>query len=247
MTLRKNYRALGLKSTLFGLSLFAATSHALEPVNVTASADDGNGPLNTLDNNLSTRWSAFGDGQFIAYELGSQRHQIDGLEVAFFRGNERTATIQVQVSDDADNWTTVWSGDQPNQTTQLQSLPIDAQGRFLRIVGFGNTSNSWNSITEVEIDASPVSDPTNNVGQRLTPLSVTASADDGNVAENTLDNDLDTRWSALGDGQSIAYDFGDVRQQFTGVDIAFFRGNERTANFEIQVSDNANNLSLIHI
>ncbi|NLG85578.1 MAG: discoidin domain-containing protein, partial [Firmicutes bacterium] len=36
-----------------------------------------------------------------------------------------------------------------------------------------------------------------------TPLpivAVSASADDGNVPANAIDGDLDTRWSALGDG-----------------------------------------------
>jgi hypothetical protein len=32
---------------------------------VSASADDGNVPANTLDDNLGTRWSAKGDGQWI--------------------------------------------------------------------------------------------------------------------------------------------------------------------------------------
>src|SRR5690348_14520945 len=38
---------------------------------VSASTDDGNIPQNTLDNNLATRWSAQGDGQWIQYDLGT--------------------------------------------------------------------------------------------------------------------------------------------------------------------------------
>ena len=41
------------------------------------------------------------------------------------------------------------------------------------------------------------------------PVAVTASLDDGNIAENTLDSDLSSRWSARGVGQWIEYDLGD--------------------------------------
>jgi len=226
-----------LKCALLALPLYTMTSHALVPESVTASSDDGNIASNTLDTNLATRWSALGDGQWIAYELGAENHQIDSLSLAFFKGDQRTANFQVQVSNDTQTWTTVWSGDQPSSTLELQTIALDTQGRYLRILGFGNSQNGWNSITEVEIDATPVSAPTPE--SPIAPASVSASADDGNSPQNTLDNDLATRWSANGDGQWIAYDLGPVRQQITGIDIAFFRGDQRTANFEIQVSDNA--------
>jgi len=182
-------------ASFFLLSLLATAGHALEPVNVTASADDGNAPLNTLNNNLSTRWSALGDGQWIAYELGAGVYQINAIELAFYKGDERTANFQIQVSSDANTWTTVWSGDQPISTTGLQSIPLDAQGRYIRIVGFGNSSNNWNSITEVEInDVIPINpgpdpDPTDGI---IEPVSASVSTG-GRPPENTLDNNLATR------------------------------------------------------
>ena len=39
-------------------------------------------------------------------------------------------------------------------------------------------------------------------------ISAEASSDDGNVAANTLDGSLATRWSAQGDGQWIQFDLG---------------------------------------
>src|SRR5438034_2721781 len=44
---------------------------AVPVVSVVASANDGNIPQNTLDNNLATRWSANGDGQWIRYDFGA--------------------------------------------------------------------------------------------------------------------------------------------------------------------------------
>ena len=46
-------------------ALVGSGSYAVEPVSVVASADDGNVPGNTIDNDLATRWSALGDGQWI--------------------------------------------------------------------------------------------------------------------------------------------------------------------------------------
>src|SRR5262249_51963153 len=49
--------------------------------------------------------------------------------------------------------------------------------------------------------------------QEITPgaSGVTASANDGNVPSNAVDNNLDTRWSANGDGQWLQLDLGSVK------------------------------------
>src|SRR3989454_221816 len=72
----------------------------------------------------------------------------------------------------------------------------------------------------------------------LTPLpvaSVIASGDDGNIPQNTLDNNLATRWSASGDGQCIRYDLGAV-MAVGPVNIAWYRGTEWASAFDIEVS-----------
>jgi hypothetical protein len=48
------------------------------------------------------------------------------------------------------------------------------------------------------------------------------------------DGDLNTRWSAQGDGHSIVYDLGSAKN-VGQVDIAWYRGNRRTTDFAIQV------------
>ncbi|MGJ8652541.1 MAG: chondroitinase-B domain-containing protein [Opitutaceae bacterium] len=66
---------------------------------------------------------------------------------------------------------------------------------------------------------------------------VIASADDGNVPSNTLDGNPNTRWAAQGDGQWIRYDLGEVKNVHY-LKISFYKGNERTTNFDIEVSNN---------
>src|SRR5205809_8030294 len=71
----------------------------------------------------------------------------------------------------------------------------------------------------------------------LTPLpvaAVSASGDDGNIPQNTLDNNLATRWSASGDRQWIRYALGAVLA--TGaVNLPWYRGSERASAFHIDV------------
>ena len=69
-----------------------------------------------------------------------------------------------------------------------------------------------------------------HVGTQVT--SVSASGDDGNIPENTLDNNLNTRWSNFGLGSSIEYTFSEP-QLVCNVDISWYRGNERVNDFSI--------------
>src|SRR5213079_2692848 len=58
----------------------------------------------------------------------------------------------------------------------------------------------------------------------LTPFpvaSVVASANDGNLPQNTLDNSLATRWSAQGDGQWIRYDLGASRIAYFDIEVSW--------------------------
>lgn len=73
----------------------------------------------------------------------------------------------------------------------------------------------------------------------LSVQSVTASVsstDDSNVPENTLDHNLDTRWSAEGKGQWIQYDLGS-ETPLRSVSIAWYKGNERKETFDIVTSN----------
>ena len=68
--------------------------------------------------------------------------------------------------------------------------------------------------------------------------SVTASTNDGNLPGNVVDNNLGTRWSAIGDPQWIKLDLGSARI-VTRARIAVFNGNTRQNRFDLQVGDNS--------
>lgn len=130
----------------------AATGTPLAVKAVVASGDDGNVPANTIDGDLGTRWSAEGDGVWIRYDLGTPQ-VVGSVSLAWHKGDTRRDTFDVQLSDDGTSWKTVLS----RKTTSGTSLALqnndftDASGRYVRVVGHGNTSNEWTSVTETTV------------------------------------------------------------------------------------------------
>ncbi|WP_160711220.1 chondroitinase-B domain-containing protein [Chitinophaga solisilvae] len=121
-------------------------------VPVSASSHDGNVPANAIDNDLNTRWSATGNNEWIQFCLGTAA-SVSGVDIAFFKGNERRSLFDVLAGNDGINWTTVASGLQSSGTSlNLESFtftPITA--KYIRIVGHGNNVNAWNSYAEVVV------------------------------------------------------------------------------------------------
>jgi hypothetical protein len=119
---------------------------------VVASGDDGNVAANVLDGDLNTRWSASGDGQWIQFCL-NETVSVSGVKIAFYSGNVRTSTFDVLVGNDGVNWTTAAAGLVSSGTSlSLQTFSFTPKsGKYVRIVGHGNSVNAWNSYSEVEI------------------------------------------------------------------------------------------------
>src|SRR5688572_14708526 len=74
--------------------------------------------------------------------------------------------------------------------------------------------------------------------------SVSANGNDGNVPQNVLDNNLNTRWSNLGIGSWILMDLGST-DTMCSVDIAWFSGHQRTINFVIATSTDGSSFSTV--
>jgi hypothetical protein len=76
---------------------------------------------------------------------------------------------------------------------------------------------------------------------KLAILGISASGDDGNVPQNAIDNDLNTRWTNHGVGSWIQLDLGELKN-VSDVQIAWFKGNRRAYNFEIALYDKIDSL-----
>ncbi|MEP4078606.1 discoidin domain-containing protein [Haloferula sp.] len=153
---------------------------------ITASTyQDPNVPANTVDGNLDpdSRWSANGDPQWIRYDLGAEM-SVHYLKMAVFNGDVRTTNFDVEVSNDDTNWTPVLS----DVDSLFGSLALETyaftptMARYVRIVGHGNSSSSWNSITEVEIWGTIPAPP-------AVPTDLTPTPDNGQVTLTWTESD----------------------------------------------------------
>jgi len=207
---------------------------------VTASTNDGNVPGNTVDGSLATRWSANGDGAWIQYDLGAVK-TLAFVRIAVYNGNARQNRFDLQASTDNTTWTNVLANALTSGTTTAEEdhdFP-DVAARWVRYVGHGATTSTFNSLTEVSLFGSnvPTPTPTPAAFVEVTPSgsAVTASTNDGNVPANVVDNNLGTRWSANGEGAWLQLDLGTTRT-VTHVNVAVHQGNARRNRFDLQVS-----------
>src|SRR6266545_4817669 len=115
-------------------------------------------------------------------------------------------------------------------TLQEETFDIpDTETRYVRYLGHGNSANTWNSLTEVDILAADIR------YTRAAVASATASTSDGNLPHNVLDGNLGTRWSASGDGQWLTLDLG-APLTVGLVELAFSDSGTRQYTFDLQVS-----------
>lgn len=138
----------------YNVTTLSAPVTPLEVVEVNASSSDGNVESNTLDNNLFSRWSASGDGQYIMFDLG-QTKRIGYVGISFYKGDQRYAPIDIQTSNDAITWTNVFSGNSRSDTANMQAFDIpDTDARFVKVIGHGTSDGkTFISLTEVMIYA----------------------------------------------------------------------------------------------
>ncbi|MEE4546247.1 discoidin domain-containing protein [Streptomyces sp. V4-01] len=132
-----------------------ASAATLPIVAATDSSDDGNTASNAIDGNLSSRWSGAGDGVWIRFDLGSVA-TVNSVALAWYDGDSRKSTFDVQLSQDGSAWTTVLSRATSSGTTlNLETYAFTGgQARYVRIVGHGNTSSDsskWTSVTEAAV------------------------------------------------------------------------------------------------
>lgn len=126
---------------------------------VAASEDDGNIPRNVLDGNLQTRWSALGDDQWIAVDLGADG-PVDAIELAFFNGHRRSSYFAVEVAAEGGTWERVLRTESSGTTRDRELFALPARtARYVRVVMYGNSANAWGSITELVVPGRPVELP----------------------------------------------------------------------------------------
>jgi hypothetical protein len=102
---------------------------------------------NAVDGNTGTRWSsAFSDPQWIQVDLGSTQSVC---QVVLTWEAASGKAYQVQVSDDASTWTTVYSSTTGAGGTE--TLNVSGSGRYLRVYGTQRNTGYGYSLWELAV------------------------------------------------------------------------------------------------
>ena len=196
----------------------------------------GNEATKAIDSNLVTKWAYEGEGAYIQADLGSP-DVVCSVDIAWFRGDTRSYNFIISVSNDGQTFRDVVSGKNTGTTQSPERYNIpDVSARYVRVTVNGNSENNLAAISEMSINGRTCSVPQISA--------VGATGNDGNVPQNTLDNNLNTRWSNFGLPSSIRYDLGES-QSICNVDIAWYKGNLRVNTFTISVSNDGINFTPI--
>ena len=201
-------------------------------------------PSNAIDNNGQTRWVNEKKGSWIKLYLEKTK-TICGIDVQWFKGDSRVYSFTVSVSNDNKKFTDVAKLKSSGNTNGIESYNLkEVSARIVRITVTANTENNFASIVELAIgskkSSNPSPPPSSDKCDSNLPISdVTASgSQSGNPASGATDKDQNTRWSNQGFGSWIRLDLGGVKK-ICSLDIAWYRGNERTNTFDIATSNDS--------
>jgi beta-glucosidase-like glycosyl hydrolase len=208
-----------------------------------SSVENGGTPAaNAVDGNAGTRWSsAFSDPQWLQVDLAGTA-AIDQVQLVWETAYARA--FQIQVSNDAANWTTIYST--TTSTGGTQTLAVSGSGRYVRMFGTARATQWGYSLWEFGVYGTigtPPPPPSGTPISQFKPVSA-SSTEGGNAPGAALDGRTNTRWSSLfADPQWIRVDFGNVASITKVVlnwEAAFGRG------YRIETSNDDTNWTAIY-
>ena len=116
--------------------------------------EETHGPENTIDGNMDgdSRWSSESQGgaRTLLLDLGAEQ-VLTSLGIAFFKGDERKTRFAVETSIDGETYEMVIPEQQSGGATgDFETFALEGSAaQFIRLTGYGNESNNWNSIVEI--------------------------------------------------------------------------------------------------
>ena len=150
--------ALVLSALVAGLAAPKASAASCGTTNIAlhqpTTASSIQGPAwpapNATDGSLSTRWSsAASDPQWLLVDLGAT-HTINQVVLAWQSAYGKA--FQIQTSNDAVNWTTIYST--TTGTGGTQTLSVGGSGRYIRMYGTARATGYGYSLWEFSLDCS---------------------------------------------------------------------------------------------
>ncbi|WP_432453724.1 MULTISPECIES: discoidin domain-containing protein [unclassified Agarivorans] len=146
-----------MKKTFLLISALLCSSSAfanLEIVDVKANSHDkAHVAKNVLDSSKKTRWANKGES-WIQFEFAGEQ-KLSKLDLSVFKGDERKASFNLEVSSDGQNWQKVFEAVSSGTTRDYERYnfaPVTA--KFARINGFGtDVSQSWTAFYDIRFQS----------------------------------------------------------------------------------------------
>src|SRR4051812_39510802 len=156
---------------------------------VASSTEGGFTAALAVDGNTGSRWASnYNNAEWIYVDLGASyaiNRVVLNWEAAYGKG------YQIQVSDNATNWTTIFTTATGNGA--IDDLAVTGTGRYVRLNGVTRGTGYGYSLWEFQVYGAPVT--TNNLLSRF--KTTTASSQEGPwAASNVNDGNTTTRWGS---------------------------------------------------
>jgi hypothetical protein len=212
------------------MSLYASYTYSTTSTNTYSAS-------NATDGNTGTRWSSqFTDPQWIYTDLG-QPYNINEVKLSWETAYGKA--YQIQVSNDATNWTTIYSTTTgtggTNDITGLNSV-----GRYVRMYGTVRGTGWGYSLWEFQVYGTSLSENEVAQGKPATSSSVESTAypanygNDGNSGTRWSSQFFDPQWWQVDLGSSMTVDKVDINWE-----------TAYASHYQIQTSTDGNTFTTV--
>ncbi len=147
--------------SVYGLSVPINSTQICANVSVTqinsSGAETLYPPSHAIDKNVNTSWSSLGVGSWIQLDLGTIKN-ICSIDIAWNKGNERQNNFVIFSSKDGLTFSRLLSNQSTGTISSFEKYNVpDTSARYIRITVNGNTQDSYATISEISINAIPIS------------------------------------------------------------------------------------------
>lgn len=123
---------------------------------VSSSYEENNIPQYTFDGDLSTFWSALGEGEWIIFELDTV-YSIRSVDIAFTEGNQKKYYFDISLSENGSKWDAVIEEQSNGLTAGYETFNFQpVKARYLKITCHENSLDDLHMIAELVIKGWPV-------------------------------------------------------------------------------------------
>ncbi|WPR72845.1 polysaccharide lyase family 7 protein [Flavobacterium sp. NG2] len=123
------------------------------PVSVTTNSEQVGGTntnyaINTLDKSTSTKWADNANGGILTYDLGSL-YTLESIKIATTGTATKSYYYGIRFSTDGVNYSAT-TNVTSNSDAEFKTFAFANQARYVQIIGGGNSTSAFSTITEIE-------------------------------------------------------------------------------------------------